>query len=192
MTISVDFNITKLNTDTIIVKDSDSGWDTLPTAKLVLTIRDKIYTNNVLSDRYRYVVLYDPDATDSDDIGTSVDDQIAGVLFTEYISDTGLILTSSILYGSAIFIDSFYQVSIESTSDDIIAATIATYYTTEIETIGMVQAMYLDRPYTDNLTALKATIPWHLADACALAGNQNDSILFYQFLQFINRNYKSS
>ena len=192
MTITVKFNITKLNTTDIIVKDDNSGWGILPTAKLVLAIRDKLYVNNILTDRIKTVVLYDPDPTAVDDIGTSLPDQLAGTLFDLYNGVTGLTLSSTALYGGDDFIDSFYQVSIESASGDIISLTKAIYYVNDIETIGMSQAMYLDRPYDDNLTALKATMPWHLADACALAGKNNDSILFYQFLQFINRNYKKS
>lgn len=190
MAIITKFNITKLDTTAIIVKDDNSDWGVLPVAKLVLTIRDKIYVDEILTDRFKSIVLYDPDSTAQDDIGTTILDQVAGTLFTQYISDEGLTLSSLVLYGAIDFIDSFYQVSIESYSADIIAATNAVYYTTEIENIGMAQAMYLDRPYTNNLVAIKATIPWHLADACALACKQNDSTLFYHFLQFINRNYK--
>lgn len=189
MTIAVDFNITKVGNDTIIVKDSDSGWGGTPSAKVVLTIRDKVFISDVLAERTVEVVLYDADATAEDDIGTSVADQQAGVLFALYTGVVGLTLTADQIYGATVFLDSMYQISIESPGD-VTALTKSFYSISQIETIGIAQTMCLDRPYNSPVVALKATMPWHLADGCSLAAKQNDSILFYNLLQFINRNYK--
>ena len=190
MPITINFTVTKINNDTLIVKDSNSGWGVLPSAKLVLSIRDKIYVNGSFEEQIKNIVLYDPDATELDDIDTPVADQIAGTLFTQYNSESGLTLTATQLYGDTDFHDSFYQLSIESPAVDITAATKSVYVVNEMRAIGMFQAAYLDRPYDNRLVALNAVMPWHLADSCELLVNQNDSITFYNFLGFIQRNYK--
>lgn len=189
MTITVNFNITKINNDTLMVMDNNSGWGNLPPAKLVLTIRDKVCQSDVFIERSKTIVLYDPDATSVDDIGTSVADQISGELFTQYIGNNGLSISSNTLYSSDEFDTSLYQVSIESTSQDVTPLTKSFYSVAQLENVAMGQLAYIELPYNNSMLALKSIMPWHMIDTIELIAKNNDSNLFYQLLTFFNRNY---
>jgi len=190
MAVTVDFTITKSGRSQIVIADNNSGWPNTPTAKVALTLRDKVFIDHILTERSVEVVLYDANATVVDGIGTSVDDQRAGVLFNQYISANGLTLTSTQLYGVDSFEDSFYNVSIESPAVDVTSHTQSMYYVDEMETVGMKMLEFVEIPYDSNLIALKSSMPWHMADSAKLLAESMDSDRFYIYLQFFKRNYK--